>query len=219
MSITKLEQSHIDLYRVRPLNPNRLVAFINHMVIRTTQQLNQLVLTVDTRLERINTKINQCQANLTVLETKLNSVPGLVVNIDRPASTTVQQQPSTATQPDQPSASATVNPVQVSSTSQTTVPTHQQNGHAHQPSTLESSGSSAGQADQQQSQMNGVGDSVSSSGDQNGGQEAETEAVVEEEVDPRLAKYTRMLSVGVPFPAVQQKMLTEGLDPTLLQPK
>ncbi|CAG0886528.1 unnamed protein product [Darwinula stevensoni] len=35
--------------------------------------------------------------------------------------------------------------------------------------------------------------------------------------DPRLAKYLKMLQVGIPLPAVRQKMAMENIDPSLLQ--
>ena len=175
MSITKLEQSHIDLSKLKPLNPNRLVAFVNHMVIRITKELNELVLNVDTRLEQLHVKISQCEANLTILETKLNSIPGLSYNLTANPTITI------------PAESANV-----------TVTNHIM-------ANVEAKIDVANDDSQMKSETTATGESP--------------EENVEEtkpEKDPRLAKYYKMLQVGVPLPAVHQKMIGEDLDPNLL---
>ena len=175
MSITKLEQSHIDLSKLKPLNPNRLVAFVNHMVICITKELNELVLNVDTRLEKLHVKISQCEANLTILETKLSSIPGLSYDM-------------------------TTKPTVATPTELVTAPVTNQVIANVEPKTEI---------------------------DDDGGSEIKSESTVTEqspeenvetkpEKDPRLAKYYKMLQVGVPLPAVHQKMIGEDLDPNLL---
>ena len=48
-------------------------------------------------------------------------------------------------------------------------------------------------------------------------QDDETPAPTPPVVDPQLQKFFKMLSFGVPAPAVKQKMMTEGFDPSLLE--
>ena len=178
MSITKLEQSHVDLNKLKPLNPNRLVAFVNHMVIRITKELNELVLNVDTRMEKLHVKISQCEANLTILETKLNSIPGLAHNL-----TTAKPTP-------QPTAQAETGNVVTSPAT----PIASENSKPELVVTQESkTDSPAAQATEEETN--------------------ETKPV---EKDPRLAKFYKMVQVGVPLPAVHQKMIGEDLDPNLL---
>ncbi|KAI1302413.1 hypothetical protein HDE_02578 [Halotydeus destructor] len=175
MSIKKLEQSHVDLSKVVPLNGNRLVAFINHVVIRVTEQLNDLTVTVDSRLYDLNEKINHCNANLTILETKLNSIPGLGV------------------------ASAQVTPVKPAVVAEQSVP---------EVSQLMSANESASEIIPEKETVAETNSSTAV--------EEESEPVEE---DPGIARYRKMLQVGVPYAALIPKMIADGIDPEILAPK
>lgn len=94
MSIRGLAYSHVDLSKIPPLEPNRLVGFINHFAsslvqvsdeplrvpcLIAWQQLSNLNNAADLRLFRLHSRILTCKTNLLILERKLASVDGLSV--------------------------------------------------------------------------------------------------------------------------------------------
>ncbi|RWS31111.1 WASH complex subunit CCDC53-like protein [Leptotrombidium deliense] len=177
-SIQQLQQSHVDLCKVSPIEKNRLIAFVNHFVVSVVKHLNYMTNLVDSRLNILNDKLNICHANLVILETKLNSVSGLAA-----ASTPEKLQTETQL---------------VSSHSEPTI--------ENPPTKVE------------ENERNDL--------KRENNEEVSTEVTVnDEEVrdetdeanNELLSKYYKMMRIGVPLGAVQQKMIAEGLDPTLLK--
>lgn len=74
---TSLTFSHLDLDKVRSIEKNRLIAMFNHFTVSFVKQCNEMQYMVDSRLTDINKKINMCESNLLILETKFASIAGL----------------------------------------------------------------------------------------------------------------------------------------------
>jgi len=83
------------------------------------------------------------------------------------------------------------------------------------PSTVEDTQTECLQETQSNSPSNDVSEPSQSSNDMKEEEEQESQA---SEVNPELIRFHRMLKVGVPLPAVRQKMMSEGFDPDLLKP-
>ncbi|XP_054153512.1 WASH complex subunit 3-like [Oppia nitens] len=188
--IKELSHKQISLDKLKPLKSNRLVTFVNHFIVSIVQNLNELSATVDSRLYDLNQQILRCNTNLTILELKLNSIAGL--------------------------SSASTNTVSASSDSsdQTTdrplpqiTPTYQTND------SQEVVTNSLITNETQESDTNGQ-----QSNDGMDSNESHQESQEEEEVvDSRLDKYKKMVRLGIPVQAVQQKMLIDGIDPQLIK--
>ena len=171
MSISQIKQNQLDLKKVKPIEQNRLIVFINNFLDTTVSQCNELIYTIDSRLDRVNRKLNICETNLLILESKLNSIPGV-------ASVTSDFVPSSSP-----------------------------------PQTLQHSERATSEAQDPPPLSTPVLTTEPNSPD------AETKPESEAQDDPNaelVAKYRKMLKVGVLLPAVQQKMRSEGLDPSLL---
>lgn len=67
----------VDLETVDSIHKKRLLAFINHFVISTSSFLNKLSKSCEQRFMTLETKIQKLEASVIILESKLNSVPGL----------------------------------------------------------------------------------------------------------------------------------------------
>lgn len=69
----------VDLETVDSIHKKRLLAFINHFVISTSSFLNKLSKSCEQRFMTLENKIQKLEASVIILESKLNSVPGLDV--------------------------------------------------------------------------------------------------------------------------------------------
>lgn len=67
----------VDLETVDAINKKRLLAFFNHFVISTTLFLNKLSKSCEHGLQSLENKIQKLEVSIIILESKLNSVPGL----------------------------------------------------------------------------------------------------------------------------------------------
>ena len=74
----------IDYSRVTPINQKRIVAFLNCFVTSCVAFLNRFSVTCERKLMTLNDKLTKLESSLSILEAKLNSVPGLddIVLID-----------------------------------------------------------------------------------------------------------------------------------------
>ncbi|XP_047736960.1 WASH complex subunit 3 isoform X1 [Hyalella azteca] len=79
--------AHINLEQVEPLNPKRTLAFINYWIAHMVSFLDQFVSVCEHKLAEVNTKIQQSEDALAILESKLSSISGLE-NITECSSTT-----------------------------------------------------------------------------------------------------------------------------------
>ncbi|CAG7733496.1 unnamed protein product [Allacma fusca] len=72
----------IDINNVEPLDHKRLVAFMNQFLTTTVSFLNHFSAACEDRLEKIHYKICKIEAQLSILESKLNSCSTTVANSD-----------------------------------------------------------------------------------------------------------------------------------------
>ena len=194
--LKELSQSQVPLERVAPLNSNRLVTFVNHFIVSIVQQLNELSSAVDSRLYDINNQMIRCNANLVILEMKLNSISGL-------------SSVSSAV----PSAVPSVINNNTDSSKTNDIPL---------PQTTTNTDSNSAE-DLPQNQVTNDSPKSQTTTDETKPEETEevnkNEEKAEEETepeDPRIGKYKKMLSLGIPLGAVHHKMIMEGIDPNLL---
>lgn len=67
----------IDYTKVEAINQKRTIAFINHFIVHTSRFLNRFSYVCEEKLEALNTRIQQLEISLSLLEAKLSSIPGL----------------------------------------------------------------------------------------------------------------------------------------------
>lgn len=67
----------LDYKQVQCLQQKRLLAFVNHFVIRTADFLSTFALQCEQKLDNINQKISRLENEMALLEFKLDSVPKL----------------------------------------------------------------------------------------------------------------------------------------------
>jgi len=187
--------SKIDINKVEPLDTRRVVAFINDFLCRTVTFLNQFSSKCESRLDRIQRKLFMIECGLQILEAKLDSIPELQ-NFQVP-STPV----SSISEHQLPSSQGTENTIPESSQS---LPNDE-------------AASSHPQQD--------IDVSISKSQDSSAKDDASSVASADStskpskmslRKDPRYETYFKMVAVGVPVPAVKQKMASEGVDPAIL---
>lgn len=79
---------NLDLVQAPPINQKRLVTFINHFLINTVDFLNKFSKHCTYKLFTLDQKINRIEAELCLLESKLNSIPEVAdskdVNVQLP---------------------------------------------------------------------------------------------------------------------------------------
>uniref|UniRef100_A0A8D8R5B1 WASH complex subunit CCDC53 n=1 Tax=Cacopsylla melanoneura TaxID=428564 RepID=A0A8D8R5B1_9HEMI len=79
----------MDLSKVPPIQQKRIVEFVNNFVISTVQFLDKFANNCEISLQRLDVKLRKVEAELCILEYKLNSVPALkttsVPNVVAPA--------------------------------------------------------------------------------------------------------------------------------------
>ncbi|KAL1462989.1 hypothetical protein WDU94_014782 [Cyamophila willieti] len=69
----------MDLSKVPPIQQKRIVEFVNNFVISTVQFLDKFSNNCDISLQRLDVKLRKVEAELCILEYKLNSVPALKI--------------------------------------------------------------------------------------------------------------------------------------------
>lgn len=74
-SILNYQQSHLDLNKIESINKCQLVDLINNFTINYLDKLKTLMVKIDARLFKLNSKIIVCQSNLCILESRIASVP------------------------------------------------------------------------------------------------------------------------------------------------
>ncbi|XP_048769445.2 WASH complex subunit 3-like [Ostrea edulis] len=163
--------SGVDYTKVEAIQQKRTIAFINHFITHTASFLNRFSCVCEEKLEHLSNRIQNLEITLSLLETKLSSIPGLdsvtapTVASETPASTSA---PGAPPAPAAPLAQGAPPP-----------PPTQDDGPPPPPP-------------EEETPSNPVSK------------------------DPRYAKFFKMLQVGVPAPAVKNKMKAEGLDDSLL---
>ncbi|KAM9495778.1 WASH complex subunit 3 [Clarias gariepinus] len=162
--------SGVDLRKVPAIQQRRIVAFLNQFIVHTVRFLNRFSTVCEEKLATISLRIQQIETTLSILETKLSSIPGLE--------------------------EVTVNGVDQRLPTET-------NGPA-----VGSSPSAVTAAPSPPSEGPGQG--------QEGAQGQKADNVMTVAKDPRYARYLKMVQVGVPVMAIKNKMILDGLDPSLL---
>ncbi|XP_022293437.2 WASH complex subunit 3-like [Crassostrea virginica] len=163
--------SGVDYAKVEAIQQKRTIAFINHYINHTASFLNRFSCVCEEKLERLSNRIQNLEITLSLLETKLSSIPGLD-NVTAPTSS-VAAAPAATTDATAPPSGAPPPPA--------AGPPPPSQEEAPPPPPPE--------------------------------EEAPSNPVSK---DPRYARFFKMLQVGVPEPAVKNKMRAEGLDPSLL---
>ncbi|KAI5100220.1 WASH complex subunit 3 [Silurus meridionalis] len=114
--------SGVDLRKVPAIQQRRLVAFLNQFIVHTVRFLNRFSTVCEEKLATISLRIQQIETTLSILETKLSSIPGLEdVTIHR-----VDQRPSPET--NGPAAGSTASPAPAASSPPSEVPGQGQEG-------------------------------------------------------------------------------------------
>uniref|UniRef100_A0A7S2XZF2 WASH complex subunit 3 n=1 Tax=Fibrocapsa japonica TaxID=94617 RepID=A0A7S2XZF2_9STRA len=67
----------IDLKSIKPIQPQKTVLLLNNFIANTTRFLNTFARTCENKLCTISTRITELEVLLSILECKLNSIPGL----------------------------------------------------------------------------------------------------------------------------------------------
>lgn len=166
--------SGVDLSKVPPIQQKRIVAFLNQFIVHTVRFLNRFSTVCEEKLAAISLRIQQIETTLSILETKLSSIPGLEdVTVDG-----VDQRPSAVT--NGPAVGSSIPAVSTAPSPPSEVPGQGQEG----------------------------------SPGYKGEPVADNMMTVAK--DPRYARYLKMVQVGVPVMAIKNKMILEGLDPSLL---
>ncbi|XP_054273016.1 WASH complex subunit 3 isoform X2 [Macrosteles quadrilineatus] len=165
--------SGVDLNKVPPIHQKRLLTFVNHFIITTVSFLNNFAQTCERKLLYTDRKMQKLEAELCILEAKLNSIPGLEeIKMEEKVQVEV---PNAGTDVTEKSSDAKIPPAV------------------------------------------GSGDNEPGSSQPVESQSAESESATPSAAkDPALARFFKMIQVGVPLPAVKLKMQQEGLDPNLL---
>ncbi|XP_062603935.1 WASH complex subunit 3-like [Saccostrea cucullata] len=166
--------SGVDYTKVEAIQQKRTIAFINHFITHTASFLNQFSCVCEEKLEHLSNRIQNLEITLSLLETKLSSIPGLD-SVTAPTSSTTSAPPAASDTPATTSGTPSAPPAP---------------GAPPPPPTQD---------------------------------EAPPPPPPEEEnpsnpvsKDSRYARFFKMLQVGVPEPAVKNKMRAEGLNPDLL---
>lgn len=173
----------IKLDQVPPLDMKRVIAFVNHFIMRNVQLLNSFAFNAERRILDVETRMGKLAIELQLLEAKLDSIPNIQKlgkdNNVRQEKAAISGMCETYAKANVASENDTVEGLLVTKASEES--------------------------------------SVEVKPVQNG--------IMEEKIsveklrmqdDPRYAKYFRMLRLGVVEGAVKQKMISEGVNPEIL---
>lgn len=86
----------IDFTNVKPIQHKRTVAFLNHFIAHTASFLNRFSTVCEEKLEKMTVRLQRLEITCTILEEKLDSIPGLkeeIVTVDPYVSTTQMPKP------------------------------------------------------------------------------------------------------------------------------
>uniref|UniRef100_A0A1B6CWU9 WASH complex subunit CCDC53 n=1 Tax=Clastoptera arizonana TaxID=38151 RepID=A0A1B6CWU9_9HEMI len=75
-SISSLS-TNINLSKIPSIHQKRLLTFVNHFIVTTVSFLNNFYESCESRLEKFDRQIQKLDSELSILEAKLNSIPGL----------------------------------------------------------------------------------------------------------------------------------------------
>ena len=89
--------SFLTTQQIKPIPIQTTLLFVNNFIVNTTKFLNTFSESCDIKLTQISSKINNLDIVLSVLEAKLNSVPGLETDDIPPPSSTAAPTASTTT--------------------------------------------------------------------------------------------------------------------------
>lgn len=193
--------SKIDINKVDPLENRRVVAFLNHFLCTTVTFLNQFAVKCEHKLDQIQQKLFKIESALRILESKLESLP-VDEHLSNITTTTTRTDNNLESKPLQ----------------------------SQNPNLLKTETSTPDVAsDLNNTNLIGLSSGISSlqkSPDFNA-EESEQKSAEDEHLDnpsstqsnrqdPRYEKYFKMMYVGVPVPAIKQKMMSEGVDPSIL---
>lgn len=67
----------IDKKQIPPIQKKRILAFVNHFLIQTTKFLNKFANECEAKFIEVERKIQTVEASLVIVESKLNSIPGI----------------------------------------------------------------------------------------------------------------------------------------------
>lgn len=175
----------------RPIPLKETLAMVNAFIVHTTQFLNRFATECDDKLALANDSIYRLHTTLEIFESKLNSIQGL--GQEPPSSQQTTSAPATTTSSSQGIPPPPPPPGSEGIPPPPPIANMNKNPADSQPST--SADQNAPPAEQQN-----VDPNVPLCKD-----------------DPRLAKYFKMVRVGVPVPSVIDKMTREGFDPSVLE--
>ncbi|KAK9507317.1 hypothetical protein O3M35_007201 [Rhynocoris fuscipes] len=102
---------NLDLQQAPPIHQKRLVTFFNHFIISMVDYLNSFSQSCSYKLFKFEEKISKIEAELRLVESKLNSVPELTIEKNQSSTpintqkttevnSTTSQQPSPSVQPE-----------------------------------------------------------------------------------------------------------------------
>ncbi|VDD90732.1 unnamed protein product [Enterobius vermicularis] len=182
----------IKLDQVPPLDIKRVIAFVNHFVMRDVQLINSFAVNAERRVLEIENRIKKLTVELQLLEAKLDSIPSI-------------QEAGTSKD------TRSGEPV-FSKTSETVG-----SGSVADPSlTLQLPSTDVITDSLSAEKMPEKSEPAAESEESRGKVENQLTKKIKAQDDPRYAKYFKMLRLGVLEAAVKQKMATDGIDPEIL---
>ncbi|OXB69326.1 hypothetical protein ASZ78_015726 [Callipepla squamata] len=180
--------SGIDLTKVPAIQQKRTVAFLNQFVVHTVQFLNRFSTVCEEKLSALSLRIQQIETTLNILDAKTYNM--LIAHFDHVLSNQLSSIPGLEDVKFEVS-SANLNSVTNSPVA---------------PATTDQQAAVSPQCGQNNKHEEGL---------------QKTEIVTENmrtvAKDPRYARYLKMVQVGVPVMAIRNKMISEGLNPDLLE--
>lgn len=179
----------VNYEQAEPVDSGKTLGFINSFLIDTTEFLNRFSVVCDQRLRQVSDSLQRLEVTLAILESKLESIPGLEgVNAD-----TVIQRPAAQQQQNPPNQGQPQNRVP-------DAPPLPDVGGGHDEPPMPPP----------------IGDDGDDFPDQPPVLDVQETRMTNRE-DPRYAKYFKMQRLGIAEPNIIMKMQSEGVDPSILQ--
>jgi WASH complex subunit CCDC53 len=235
-----------DLRHSKPIPIKKTLVIVNNYIVNTTRFLNRFSEIVDEKLIKVSTSLARLETTLSVLESKLGSVPGLDATepppIPEPVTTTTTTAPAAGGEAVAPAAAPAAAPAP--EPAGTKVKDHPEYARYFKllklgmpieqiklklssetdldPNMLETPDAMvppSGAAPAAQAAApppSGDAPMQLENGDANNPEEPPEPAVMTVKEDPAFKKYFKMLAVGIPPPVVKHKMTMEGFDGSLL---
>ncbi|XP_066594294.1 WASH complex subunit 3 [Prorops nasuta] len=170
----------IDYTKVPAINQKRIISFFNQFVVHTVTFLNKFSLFCEEKLFEFENKLQKVEASLELLESRLNSVPGLDVAVKNEIGNTIV--------------------------------------NAEKPLIEEAKEGKAEsqEAEAKEGRTEGQEIEVKEENIQSECSNKTPDRQESVKTDPQYAKYFKLLRIGAPKEAFMNKMIEEGLDPSLL---